>query len=297
MPPFEPVPGARVGRFRLVRCLGSGGMGSVWAAEGDSGGETAALKILHPSLALAPVARLRLLREAKASQLVLHPAIVPAREILTMDETLVLVMDLLAGETLRERLVRKVRLASAEAAALLEPVAAALEAAHAAGVVHRDLKPENIFVTRAAGGTEVVRVLDFGVAKLLEVDPAESTNLVTGLGALLGTIAYMAPEQVRRAAAVDSRADIWSLGVVLYEALAGCRPIEGTTKNDTLRRLLLDAVPPILALAPDLPPELAEVLGRMLSRAPERRPGAGEVRAVLGRFAQQAGGVYSLKPL
>jgi serine/threonine-protein kinase len=285
MLPLDLAPGVRLGRFLLERCLGSGGMGSVWAAEDDSAAGRVALKILHPRLAGQPEARLRLLREARATLLIEHPGIVPVREVVEIDGALVLCMELLTGETLRARFIARGTLGASEAAWLLAPVAATLAAAHAAGVVHRDLKPENVFLTRAPGTGELVRVLDFGVAKLLDIVPEDGPNVVTGLGALLGTIAYMAPEQVLQASAVDARADIWGLGVVLYEALAGFRPIEGTSRNDSLRRLLLDAVPPILTFAPETPVLLADLLARMLARNPDKRPGAAETAALLADFA------------
>jgi serine/threonine-protein kinase len=151
--------------------------------------------------------------------------------------------------------------------------------------VHRDLKPENVFLVAANPPRETVKVLDFGVAKLLPAAPSDGGPALTKLGTLLGTVAYMAPEQVTGAASVDASADVWALGAVLYEALSGCRPFEGETQNEMIRRLLTEAVTPIAVLAPDLPEDLQRLSSKMLSRAPERRPGIAEVEAILARHA------------
>jgi eukaryotic-like serine/threonine-protein kinase len=283
MPSMEPKAGARIGRFELENCLGAGGMGAVWSARDAGSGEVIALKILHPHLAARPEARERLLREAKASKIVQHPAVLPVREVVEVEGTVFLVMDLLRGETLRSVLTRETRLGVPQTAAIASEVAGALRAAHAAGVVHRDLKPENVFLVSAASAADTVRVLDFGVAKIFEGHEVSMSPL-TALGALLGTIAYMAPEQVTGAGTVDSRADVWALGVVLYEALVGFRPIEGQTQNEIARRLLTDAITPISALVSDVPDEIALLVGRMLNRSPERRPSIDVVGESLARF-------------
>jgi eukaryotic-like serine/threonine-protein kinase len=280
MQSIEPRAGARVGRFVLENCLGAGGMGAVWSGRDQGSGEVVALKILHPHLAARPEARERLFREARASKLVEHPAVVPVREVVDVEGAVFLVMELLEGETLRSILTRDGRLVTPRMAAIAVQIAAALRAAHGAGVVHRDLKPENVFLVRVA---PTVRVLDFGVAKIFEGHEVSMSPL-TALGALLGTIAYMAPEQVTGAGTVDARADIWALGVVLYETLVGFRPIEGQTQNEIARRLLTDAITPINALVSDVPDEIALLVGRMLNRKPERRPSIEVVEELLERF-------------
>jgi serine/threonine-protein kinase len=261
-------------------------MGSVWSATDESqAGPPVALKVLHRTAELRPDSRKRLRREAKASTLIEHPAIVPVQEMLELDGFLVLVMDLLHGETLRKRLDREGQLDARDAALLLLQVASALRAAHSAGVLHRDLKPENIFLVEGARSGAEVRILDFGVAKFLEPISGPGSQLHTAFGTLLGTLAYMAPEQVTGVLDVDERADTWGLGVVLYEALVGFRPIEGSTRDEIIRRLLTDAIVPISALAPEVPGELARLVGRMLSRSPNGRPGDEEVERVLGSFS------------
>jgi serine/threonine-protein kinase len=259
-------------------------MGSVWAAREDGAQSSVplALKILHGGLELRPDFRKRLRREVEASRRVVHPAIVPVSELLEADGFIALVMERLVGETLRSRLDRDGTLDVPSVGHLFCQVASALRAAHAAGVVHRDLKPENLFLVQGEGLDHEVRLLDLGVAKLLDPSPPPGESaLVTAFGTILGTVAYMAPEQVTGALNVDARADTWALGVVLYEALAGFRPIEGTAREEIIRRLLTDAIVPISALAPEVPPALATLVGRMLSRSPERRPSADEVERTL----------------
>lgn len=282
-----PVAGTRIGRFRLETLLGSGGMGTVWAATEAEGGKTVALKVLNKALEDRPGPRQRLIREARASRMIEHDAIVPVHEVFEHQGSLVLVMDLLVGETLRARLEREGRLSAGVAATLLGQVASALRAAHAAGVVHRDLKPENIFITREEGADRV-KVLDFGVAKVQATQPP-AQEIRTALGALLGTVSYMAPEQVLGAGTVEASADIWGLGTILYEALAGSRPIEGLDEMDTIQRILTEAIVPLAAIAPDLPGGLTGLVDRMLSRAPELRPSSEAVERALAELGVSTG--------
>jgi serine/threonine-protein kinase len=195
-----------------------------------------------------------------------------------------MVMDLLEGETLGARLRRSGQMPLQEIASYLVPVVSALGMAHSLGVVHRDLKPENIFL---AGSEEAptVTVLDFGIAKLTGDGglsaPADS---ITSTGALLGTPCYMSPEQALGAEDIDHRTDIWSVGVILYEALAGARPVEGENLAQVVSRLVTDGIVPIEVLVPDLPEDLVRLIGRMLSQACDDRPeDLREVMAVLER--------------
>ena len=275
--------GQSLEHYVLQHRLGSGGMGTVWAALDARSQTTVALKVLNGEHHLQADARTRLRREAHATRSVAHPAIVPVLEILDCEGSPVLVMELLSGETLRDLLQRESRLPLARVAELLLPVAQALERAHTAGIVHRDLKPENVFIqTPGEGESERVRLLDFGVARFYEAPPGADSATLTGVGALVGTAAYMAPEQALHPSEVDHRVDIWALGVILYEALSACRPIEGVSNHDTLRQLLVGCITPIRVLAPELPPDVVTLIDAMLSRSPERRPGnLGEVSAAL----------------
>ncbi len=262
--------GTRVAQFTLERQIGAGGVGAVWAARDGQSGQAVALKILRPSdPSSAEVLRARLRREAHATQCIDHPAIVPVLDVLDYEDSPVLVMPLLEGETLRQKLLRERRLSLQEASKLLAPIAEALSVAHAAGIVHRDLKPENIFIEKA--DTARVRLLDFGVARFSE-PPESSDQPLTGLGTLIGTLAYMAPEQAMRPSECGHEVDVWALGVILYEALSGCRPIEGASGPETMRQLLVGGITPLEVMVEGLPAPLTELVANMLRRSPDRRP-------------------------
>jgi eukaryotic-like serine/threonine-protein kinase len=282
---MDPQPGTQLQHFKLERPIGAGGMGTVWAACDARSGNAVALKILRlTDVSALEVMRARLLREAHATRSIAHPAIVPVLDVITHEGNPVLVMDLLVGETLRERLLRHGRLSVAEAAQVLAPIAEALGVAHDAGIVHRDLKPENVFIE--TGLTPRPRLLDFGVARFFE-PPAVGEAPLTGLGTLIGTLAYMAPEQALRPSDCDQQVDTWALGVILYEALSGTRPIEGNTGPETMRQLLVGGITPLACVSPDLPADLTELVGAMLNRKPERRPR--DLRAVADALRRHAG--------
>jgi eukaryotic-like serine/threonine-protein kinase len=240
-------------------------MGVVWAARDERDGQSVALKILATHEPMAPDSRKRFLREAYATRSIQHAAIVPVTEVLETDELVVLAMERLIGETLRPLLNRAAQLSVAHAATLLTPIAEALDAAHRAGIVHRDLKPENIFL-QSVDGQVRPRLLDFGIARFYEPPPAAGRTPITGMGTLLGTISYMAPEQALSAADADQLVDAWALGVMLYEALGGCRPIEGNTPHETLRQLLIGAITPISVLVPGLPDGIDRLVMGLLNR-------------------------------
>jgi eukaryotic-like serine/threonine-protein kinase len=262
------------GRFRLDRVLGAGGMGTVWAATHAVTGRAFALKVLVERRARDDSAKKRLLREAKAACATKHPAILPIDDVIELEDgSHALVMDLLSGESLRARLEREGRIAPATVRALFAPVVEALEAAHAAGVVHRDLKPDNLFVV---DGKEM-RILDFGVAKV----ETEDAPGLTSTGAMLGTPYYMAPEQAFGEDCIDAQADVWSLGVVLFECLSGTRPTQGANLGQVLKLMNSGTLPRLQSLAPETPPALAEVVDRMLSKERAARPSLREVEEAL----------------
>jgi serine/threonine protein kinase len=283
------LPGALVaGRYRLDYRLGEGGMGEVWAATHSITRRCVAMKFLKGAASLRADMRQRFLREARVASLVHHPSVVEVLDVFELDGGVpVMVMDLLVGETLAAKLARDKVLPAAEVVALLLPAVEAVEGAHAMGIVHRDLKPDNIFLKTGEGGTITVKVLDFGIAKLTatEGDAAE-TGALTGTGSVVGTPWYMAPEQCYGERDIDQRADIWAFGVILYECLAGVRPVEGSSMGQLLKRLLHEGIVPIEERIPGLAPELAALMGRMLSHARESRPrGLAEVRRVLAGLA------------
>jgi formylglycine-generating enzyme required for sulfatase activity/tRNA A-37 threonylcarbamoyl transferase component Bud32 len=284
----ELAPGQTLlGRYQLDRRLDEGGMSVVWAATHAVTGKEVALKLLKADAAKDEATRRRMLREARAACAVRHPNVVEIHDVLELpDGSPVLVMDLLRGESLRDRLIRRRTLPIDEAATLLLPVVSAVGTAHAAGIVHRDLKPENIFLAQEAGDVRV-KVLDFGIAKMVATSAAVSqVNALTNTGTMLGTPYYMAPEQIL-GEAVDHRADVWSIGVILYECLAGERPTEAENVGKILKRVLTNEIEPLSKKAPALPADVTALVDRMLSQnAAERPQSLQEVGEVLARYAQ-----------
>ena len=262
-------------RYRLVRAIGRGGSSVVWVADHVVTGKRVALKVLTKR---GDDVAARFLREARITSQLDHPNIVDIHDVFQLEESdeLVMVMDLLEGVSLAEHLRERGALPLAETARMVLAVTSALEAAHAMGVVHRDLKPENVFLS--ADGA--LRVLDFGVAKWIRpVSEAMLTPSLTETGAIVGTPHYMAPEQVFGEADLDARADIWALGVIAYECLAGRRPIEGENFGQVFKAIAMGDIEPLRTLAPALAPEIVALVDRMLSRSREARPSLAEVRA------------------
>jgi serine/threonine protein kinase len=256
------------GRYRLVRQLGEGAMGVVWAAVNQlTSGEVALKLILQSTEEL----RLRLLREARVCGGLKHRNVIEVHDVgQTEDGDPFLVMQLLYGETLAELLKRQRRLDPPVAAQIARDVARALAAAHAAGVIHRDLKPANIFLHHEAGADgATVKVLDFGVSKSL----AMSDGLVTIDGGAIGSPAYMSPEQARADRDLDHRADIWSLGVVLFELLTGVRPFQGDT-NQVIPRIILGDIPLVSRYVRLVDPGLVTLVSRCLERDRAHRIGS-----------------------
>ncbi|MEJ7730554.1 MAG: serine/threonine-protein kinase [Polyangiaceae bacterium] len=275
-------PGAVVAeRFEVERLAGRGGAGAVFRARDRQSREWVALKVLRGQDRLH---RSRFAREAAILAELRHPAVVRYVAHGEAEAGVWLAMEWLEGETLSARLGRG-KLAPAEALALCADVAGALAAAHARGIVHRDLKPSNLFLVGGlAGAAPRVRVLDFGVARLL-------AQPMTRTGAIIGTPGYMAPEQVRGASEVDARADLFALGCVLFECLTGKRAFGGDQAMPILLRILLEEPPRLCDVDADLPEVLDALLVRLLAKAPADRPAsAREVLAELGRIAQSGAG-------
>lgn len=280
-------PGAVIaGHYRLDHLIGKGGMGVVWAATDTRTQRAVALKYLRSEAAADPETRRRFLREAQATSVIVHPNIVAIQDIAkTADGLPVLVMDLLDGEPLAALLHRERRLPLARAVEILAPVVSAVGAAHSLGIVHRDLKPDNIFLCRGGQGGASVKVLDFGIAKVTTLpQEAAAASVITGTWALLGTPYYMSPEQIIGERDIDHRSDIWALGVILYECLSGVRPAEAKTPGKIFEVILLKGIRPIAELVPNVPADIAKLIGRMLARERRDRPAdLREVREVLAR--------------
>jgi eukaryotic-like serine/threonine-protein kinase len=226
------------GKYRLSRKVGAGAMGSVWIATNVVLESKVAIKLLHPDLR-SPVVVERFLREARSAAMLNHPAIIRIFDLgATADGDPFIVMELLAGESLRACLDRLGALAPERAVELILPIAAAIHVAHEHGIVHRDLKPDNIMIADAYGGAVQLKVVDFGIAKLKWGDAASSTG-----ANVIGTPDYMSPEQARGLPVVDHRADIWSLSALLYEALAGRAPFTRDRIVATLLAVTDDEAP------------------------------------------------------
>lgn len=260
------------GQYQIESLLGKGGMGAVYRARHILLGDRVAIKLLPPEMRSNTEWLRRFQREGQAARRFRHPNAVTVYDLRTSaDGTIYLVMEYVEGRTLDAELKQRGNFLPAEAVAVLEPIMGVLNAAHAMGVVHRDLKPENIMIGKATtGGEPVVKLLDLGIAKLREVAGAErtgNTNL-TIAGQMLGTPYYMSPEQWGELpkdgnSEIDGRADIYSLGVVFYELIAGKRPFFGLTLSE-LRREHVSTIPPSLH---DIDPGVPAGFSRAISRA------------------------------
>lgn len=262
-------------------------MGAVWEALHLVTLKPVALKVLKPHGADATSAQ-RFLREARAASAVRHPNVVKIHDVVELEGALFMVMDLLDGESLEGYLEREPKIPLRRACRILGAVVSAIRAAHSVGIVHRDLKPANIFLVGPRGQDGAhVQVLDFGIAKVLASEgesKAIGQNKLTATGAVLGTPYYMAPEQAW-GEAVDTRADVWSLGVVLYECLAGCRPFEGDSVGQLLKAIAMQSYVPLSDMDPALPSSLTDLVRRMLQTDRNERLGdLTELAAELDRY-------------
>jgi serine/threonine-protein kinase len=233
--PFDPRIGALFGNFRVVRKLGEGGMGVVYEAEHQKIGRRAAIKLLHHHLADSEQYAQRFLNEARAVNIIRHRGLVEIFEYGKLpDGTLYFVMEYLEGETLRRRMAKRgAPLALTEAVGIALQMARALAATHAKGITHRDLKPENVMLVQdpVNPGLDRVKILDFGIAKVRYTEvpslSSEIADMKTRVGSFMGTPRYMAPEQHGQAERVDGKADVFALGVILYELHPERSPVEG----------------------------------------------------------------------
>ena len=243
-------------------------MGEVYEALQENLGKRVALKLLHAPLAQHAALITRFKREAEAAAKLGHPNIVEVFDFGVSDDgTPYLVMELLAGESLGHALATQGRLPQARVAFIVSQVLAALGVAHRAHFVHRDLKPDNIFLTSMSGVNDIVKLLDFGIAKF--TDEAADAKL-TNTGAVMGTPQYMSPEQAR-GRVVDARTDLYAMGVVMYEALTGRPPFAAENYNAILFAILEDTPVALASIRPDLDPALVAVIERAMARKPEDR--------------------------
>jgi len=267
-----PKPGDLIAdRYQIERFIGRGGMAEVFAGLNVRTGKRVALKWIRPALATTAEALARFRREAVAAGRIHHPNVVTVFDVVEHKSATWLVMELLEGETLSEILNRVERMDAEEAVTLLIPAMRGVAAAHAHGVVHRDLKPDNIFICRSSDGQRrEAKVLDFGVSKLSDEAGGEQVS-ITVTGNLVGTPTYMAPEQVRGNKVVDPRSDVYSLGVVLYQMLAGRPPFHGQVYSALMIEIATMDPPRLRTFRPDLSADLEAIVHKAMARDLDRR--------------------------
>jgi serine/threonine-protein kinase len=265
--------GLVAGKYEVVRLIGRGGMGAVWEGRHASLGTRVAIKFIDQEYADSKEARSRFDTEARAAAaLQSKHAIQIFDHGVTDDGRPYMVMEMLTGEPLDERLDRLRRIPLEDTARILAQVCRALQRAHDAGIIHRDLKPENIFLVRSPDDDdEIAKVLDFGIAKIKQPPGEQGLSSSTKTGAVLGTPYYMAPEQARGLRSIDYRADLWSIGVIAYKCVTGILPFEGESVGDLLVKICT-APPPIPSLTlPGLPPAFDIWFARTMEREPQQR--------------------------
>jgi|GEM_PF-4839795 serine/threonine protein kinase len=260
--PAAPPPdlGPTLGRYRIERPIGRGGMASVYLAR-DERGQALALKVMNASLRNEPTFVQRFLHEAKATAALQHPNIVTVLDAGEADGQYYLATEFIDGGTVGGLLARQGEMPAAVAAEVVMQVLAGLEHAHTHGVIHRDLKPENLLLT----STGVVKIADFGIARV-----AEGGTKLTSTGMLIGTAGYMSPEQAR-GLKLDARSDLYAVGIILYELLTGKNPYESDNPATSLTRIMANAARPIAAVKPLLPVVLEGVLDQLLQLEPDAR--------------------------
>src|SRR5450432_1881830 len=282
---MKPVPGDVIaGKYRIVRLIGDGGMGTVYEARHELLETQVALKFLHSELAKRAGLGSRFLQEARVSARIRSPHVTHVTDVdQTADGSPYLVMELLHGEPLQAAMDRRGKLPVEQAIDFALQILSGLESAHAINVVHRDLKPDNVFIVPATGGP-LLKLIDFGIAKL-----RASTEFQKGLtraGMVMGTPEYMAPEQLFSAESVDHSADLYSLGVILFEMLAGRRPTDGDDAEAIIAAVVSGNVRHLKDLEPTLNPGLVAVVERALLPDREARfATALEMRLALAPFA------------
>jgi eukaryotic-like serine/threonine-protein kinase len=281
------------GKYRIVRLIGDGGMGTVYEAHHEFLETTVALKFLHSELAKRAGLGSRFLQEARVSARIRSPHVTHVTDVdQTADGAPYLVMELLHGEPLQQAMDRHGKLPPEQAVDFALQILSGLESAHAIGVVHRDLKPDNVFIVPTSSGP-LLKLIDFGIAKL-----RASTEFQKGLtraGVIMGTPEYMAPEQLFAAENVDHRADLYSLGVILFEMLTARRPADGDDVEAIVAAVVSGNVRHLADLEPGLPPRLVAVVERALRPDREERFGSAlEMRTALGPFARASSHVGPL---
>ena len=286
--------GQRLGAYRIVRLLGEGGMGAVYEARQEPLDRRVALKTLHADHAKNKESIARFFNEAKVLSRLEHPSIVQVSDFgHAADGTAYLVMEYLRGQSLASRMDKLSgkgqRLPIATALQVCVQVSDVLSLAHAQGIVHRDIKPENLMLVAdpVAPGGERVKVLDFGIAKLSD----DRGGVKTATDQVMGTPAYMSPEQCAGAGGVDAQTDVYALGCVLYELLSGRTPFVADGPGRLIGMHLFQEPPPLLSMAPHVPSEIADLVHRMLRKEKTQRPTMKEAAEELGKHLSKQTGI------
>lgn len=268
--PFQPGD-VLLGKYRVDRVLGKGGMGMVVAAQHVQLGGLFAIKIMLPEMLDNPEAVGRFLREAQASSRLRSEHVVRVHDVGTLENGIpYMVLEYLEGQDLDRELTSRGVLGVGQSAAYLAQVAEALIEAHAAGIVHRDLKPANLFLTRRANGSSCIKVLDFGISKDVTAGNQAAQKL-TQTGSIMGSPHYMSPEQLIDSKNVDARSDIWALGIILYELVTGRMPFHAETMPEIVARVLSTTPPAPITLRPDLPPAFEAIILKCIEKERDNR--------------------------
>lgn len=281
--------GQSVGKYKISRVLGVGGMGTVFEAQHETLNQRVAIKVMHAKLMADQDSVRRFLNEAKTTSLVHHVGLVRVFDYGQLsDGSAYMMMEFLEGESLRARLAKVEKLGVGDALRVTRQIAAALAAAHDKNVVHRDLKPENVLMVPdpETPSGERAKVLDFGIAKVME--PENGQVLKTTTGAIIGTPTYMSPEQCRGIGQTSDRSDVYSLGCMLYQMLAGRPPFTGDGSGDLIAKHIVEKPQPLRELAPTLGPEIETLVHSMLEKKPETRPSMRQVLQSLEQLGQHS---------